>query len=99
MHNAHRINLKAFLRFGKEAGIEIVKFICEEIGAIRTSVPAVELFGRIDRDWNIMRRFTGNNFEELALDYGLSSRQVRNIVHNCRRVRALIPRATKRRGG
>lgn len=37
------------------------------------------------RDQELRRRFTGNNFAELARDSGLSERQVRNIVASPRR--------------
>ena len=66
--------------FGEAKGTAIAHTITEELGGLRLSVPQRRRMSREKRNMRMRARFQGNNYDELAADFGLSSRQVRNII-------------------
>ena len=70
--------------FGESSGLAIIKTITEELGGLRVSFPDANDFAREERDRRIWSRFNGSNHKELAECFGLSVRQVRNIIYNGR---------------
>ena len=65
--------------FGEASGKTIIRTIIEELGGLRLSFPDMREMSREERDMRVRARFRGN-YEELASNFGLSPRQVRNII-------------------
>jgi Mor family transcriptional regulator len=65
--------------FGEASGKTIIRTIIEELGGLRLSFPNMREMSREERDMRVRARFRGN-YEELASNFGLSPRQVRNII-------------------
>jgi Mor family transcriptional regulator len=66
--------------FGEAKGTAIADTITEELGGLRLSFPHRRRMSRETRDMRMRARFRGDNYDELAADFGLSPRQVRNII-------------------
>jgi Mor family transcriptional regulator len=66
--------------FGPASGQAIIKTIIEELGGLRVSIPGLDDLYREERDSRINTAFNGRNYEELAIRWGLSIRQVRYII-------------------
>ncbi len=62
------------------AGLNIVKQIVQAFGGESIYIPKPESITRRRRDHRIYERFNGRNYRELAREYRLSLRQVRNII-------------------
>ncbi len=58
----------------------IVKILAEELGDIRITFPGLESIKIYERNKMIKKAFRGNNYEELAILFKLSERQIRNII-------------------
>ena len=65
--------------FGEASGKAIIRTIIEELGGLRLSFPDMREILREERDQRVRARFRGN-YDELASSFGLSPRQVRNII-------------------
>ena len=66
--------------FGEASGQTIIRTITEELGGLRLSFPDRRRMSMETRDMRMRARFRGDNYDELAADFGLSPRQVRNII-------------------
>ena len=66
--------------FGPASGQAIIRTIIEELGGLRVSIPDLNELYREERDTRIRAAFTGHNYEELALRWSLSIRQIRYII-------------------
>lgn len=75
----------AWVSVGHRIGGSALATLLEELGGTNLHVPTLEHFRlalwRRLRDEDIRARFRGNNYHEISADYGLSPRQIRNIVH------------------
>jgi Mor family transcriptional regulator len=67
--------------FGHESGQAIIKSLLEECGGCRIRVPDLYFLYCVERNQMIRNRFTGANYEELAITFSLKVRQVRRIVN------------------
>jgi Mor family transcriptional regulator len=65
--------------FGEASGKTIIRTLIEELGGLRLSFPDMREMAREARDMRVCARFRGN-YDELASNFGLSPRQVRNII-------------------
>ena len=63
---------------------EIAHNLCREWGGSDLYVPQDMEFELTRRDLQIWERFLGYNHDELARDFGLTPRQIRNIVKHVR---------------
>lgn len=59
----------------------VMHILAETCGGSRISVPTLKQFVYRERDEKIRRSFRGGNYEELAIRFRLSPKQVRRIVH------------------
>lgn len=71
--------------FGEAPAMAIIKSLVATLGGRRITVPDREELQREERDRRIRARFNGRNYEEIALSFRLSIRQVRSIIDDCRR--------------
>ena len=67
--------------FGLASGKAILQIFFEELGGLRINVPTIVMIERVLRDQRIINNFTGFNYRELSLRFGLSVRQIRRIVN------------------
>lgn len=66
---------------GHPKGTLALKAVCEKWGGETCYIPSqTELFLAV-RNEEIRRQFKGDNYEELALNYKITERQVRRIVN------------------
>lgn len=61
-------------------GVESTLKIVHCVGGLQLYFPKMDAFLVARRDARIRREFTGDNFRELAIRYGLSERWIRVIV-------------------
>lgn len=81
---------EAFLRvvgrvaaeLGEEVARAVLRLFVAEAGGERMVIPDEHDFCLQERNRRIRERYRGHNAEELALRYGLTVRQVRNIISN-----------------
>lgn len=66
-------------RFGELAPL-IIQFMVESAGGLQIRIPDLQDLWRKERNRRIRNEFTGFNYEELAIKYGIKARQVRRIV-------------------
>lgn len=75
---------------GKKLGTHAVREICGLMGGRKVHVPEFDNLvwdlKRTVRDEELRTKFRGNNLAELAMDYGMSARQVHRILHGDRKV-------------
>jgi len=72
--------------FGEASGMTVIKSFINCLGGLRINVPDMDDMQRKERDRKIRNLFTGTNYNELSLRFGLTARQVRNILDNNRRL-------------
>lgn len=74
---------------GKKLGTHAVREICGLMGGRKVHVPEFDNLvwdlKRAVRDEELRTKFRGNNLAELAMDYGMSARQVHRILHGDRK--------------
>jgi len=63
---------------------EMTEAIRTEIGGVQQYIPRGTLFELSQRDEEIWRKFTGDNYAALAREYKLTEMQVRNIIKRAR---------------
>lgn len=72
------------VELGHALGPQALDTLLSKMGGQKPHIPSLENFWgglkREVRDQRIRARFVGNNYEQLALEWGLSERQVREIV-------------------
>lgn len=77
-------DFNVFVEFGREYGVEALEAMLQKLGGTKPHVPMADSFWaklkKAVRDEEMRARFTGNNIEQLGIDYELDPRQVRNIV-------------------
>lgn len=66
---------------GHPKGTLALKTVCEKWGGEAVYIPSKTEFFLIARNEEIILKFHGDNYEELALEYKLTERQVRRIVN------------------
>lgn len=80
-----------FVELAKRIGVANMNAVLETLGGEKPHVPKPASFWRglelEVRNEEIRARFRGNNLAELALEYGIEERQLRNIVAGTRYVR------------
>ena len=73
------------VRLGRRFGTAVVEAVLDELGGSKPHIPQRENFlaklERAARDGEIRRRFRGNNYRELADEFGLCERQIKTIVN------------------
>ena len=75
----NRLSHRLCTDFGEASGKTIIRTLIEELGGLRISFPDEREISRETRDMRVRARFRGN-YDELASDFGLNPRQVRNII-------------------
>lgn len=61
-------------------GIENYRKLVETYGGMAIYIPKADAYLRIDRDEQIRAKFDGQNYRQLALEYGLTETWIRSIV-------------------
>lgn len=61
---------------------QIIQIMVECIGGCRLTFPDFRDLYRAERNRRIRNEFTGANYQELAILYRLTPRQVRHIINN-----------------
>lgn len=88
-----------FVTLGHRLGPDALNVVLEELGGQKPHIPQPQNFWsgleREVRDEQIRGQFRGNNYVELADEYGLSERQIRQIVDSQRREYKRAPETTK----
>lgn len=64
------------------------KMIIDECGGLRVYFPSNESIWREERNSKIRKLFTGSNYEELKLRFGMSKKQLKRILRGTRPVSA-----------
>jgi len=70
---------------GEVSANKIARVLVEELGGLRVSVPDLHDLAREERNIRMRAQFDGRNYFELAFRFGISVRQVRNIIDGERR--------------
>jgi Mor family transcriptional regulator len=72
---------------GYPRGSIALKSICEKYAGTMVYIPMATEFYIAWRNKQIINEFLGDNYEELALKWGLTKRQLRNIIQKktCRK--------------
>ncbi|MBU8910669.1 MAG: hypothetical protein KOO65_05315 [Desulfobacterales bacterium] len=68
-------------------GLSTAKKLVEVFGGDAFYFPKVESVIRIARNRRIYKEFTGYNHKELATRYNLTTRYIREVVHEQRRIK------------
>ncbi len=76
----------SLVAFGHRCGVNALDDLLQILGGQKPHIPTPRNFWvtlqREARDEEVRTRFRGNNYEQLAMEYELSERQVRRIVNN-----------------
>ena len=68
--------------FGQASGQAIMKSLIEECGGCRLSLPDMQDLSRAARDHRIRLLYSkGSTYEELSVNFDISTKHVRRIVH------------------
>lgn len=71
--------------FAKECGPEALNKLLARLGGLKVHIPRPENFWhglwRHIRDQDMRARFDGRNYGTLAVEYGISEREARRIIH------------------
>lgn len=74
-----------YVAFAKEQGPEALNALLERLGGQKVHVPTLVNFWtglqRQVRNEDMRARFRGNNYKQLAIEYGVSEREARRIIH------------------
>lgn len=65
---------------GPEAGPRAMRIFIEELGGFVVRIPSMRTLEREARDTRIKSEFNGTNYDELALQYNLDVRRIRQII-------------------
>ena len=65
---------------GPDIGTRAFRAVIEELGGLQIRIPSVLDLEREERDRRVRQLFDGFNTMELAIRFGLSTRQIRRIV-------------------
>lgn len=76
-----RLFNRLVFEYGEYRAKKIFEIIMRELGADRVTV-SFGYYKRKLRDQQIRRDFHGGNYEELAIQHGITERQIRTIVHH-----------------
>ncbi|WP_374279164.1 Mor transcription activator family protein [Azonexus sp.] len=78
----HELQLR---KIDKETAAEIAVSVTEKLrfnlGGQNIYFTKFTLHQKLIRDRDIYRKFTGNNYQELAMEYELSEMRIRQIIH------------------
>ena len=76
----HRWMVRVRAEFGLASGAAIIKSLIEECGGLRMRLPDIQDIYCEERNRIIRNKFTGANYEELALSFNLTVRHIRRIL-------------------
>jgi Mor family transcriptional regulator len=71
---------RLFHELGEKVGGLAVRIVVEELGGLQVHVPSERTLQLEARNRAICREFNGSNYVELAIQYGLKPKRIKQIV-------------------